>query len=89
MPLLAGCESDGDVAAAPPAVMAVPAMPVSDRHAAAVEETSARFCARMARERAADTDQQDLGDDGFRQEVYDKTYAECMAWQHRAVIDAR
>ena len=100
LPLLAGCEDaggdwlahgEGFAAPAPVAVAAAPATPVSDRRAVAVEESSERFCARMAKERAADTDQQGLddGEDGFRQKVYDKAYADCLTWQRRAVIDER
>jgi hypothetical protein len=65
--------------------------PVSDRHQVTVEDRSERFCARMAAERASDIDHQGLdeGDDGLHQRVYDKTYADCITWQHRAVVDTR
>jgi len=90
LPLLAGC-ADGDWAYLThydsPAVTGdaapdVPAAPVKYRHEMSVEGRSPSQCRRAAEERSVDAERQGFDDD-IRKVVYDKTYADCMAWQGR------
>jgi hypothetical protein len=87
VPLLAGCaDGDWDYLTrydSPAATMEpAPAAAVNYRHEISAEDPSARACRRTAEDRAVDAERQGFDGD-VSKAVYDKTYADCMAWQGR------
>ena len=81
--LLAGCGAGDwlDDTPPPPAARNVfpPDKPVTSGYATVISPLPSSKCEATARQRAADTENQDFGPE-VQQTVYDATYADCMKW---------